>query len=159
MKFSEHWLRTLVDPPIDSDSLAYVVSIHALPMIAYGDLVPVLQELRRVLEPGGVLRLGLPDLDKGIRAYLAGDRSYFAVPDEDSPSLGGKFILHMLWYGYSVSMFTRDFTHELLRAAGFGRIRDCRYREAASDHEAITELDNREPESFFVEAVKVAETR
>ena len=31
---------------IESDSLDYVVSIHALPMISYDDLVPVLQELR-----------------------------------------------------------------------------------------------------------------
>src|SRR5204862_4082730 len=127
-----------------------------LPMIAYGDLVPVLQELWRMLEPGGVLRLGLPDLDKGIRAYLDGDRSYFAVPDDHTSSLGGKFILHMLWYGYSVSMFPRDFTHELLRTAGFGSIRDCGYRETASDHAGITEIDNREPESFLVEGAKMA---
>src|SRR5207237_7618155 len=26
MKFSEHWLRTLVDPPIDSDSLAHALT-------------------------------------------------------------------------------------------------------------------------------------
>src|SRR4029079_7618722 len=136
--------------PLESDSLDYVVRIRALPMISYGDLVPVLEELRRVLKPGGVLRLCLPDVDKGIRAYLAGDRSYFAVSDEDAATLSGKFILHMLWYGYSVSMFTSEFAHELLDRAGFGDIRSCGYRETASEHEGITELDNREPESLFV---------
>src|SRR5207302_7061873 len=30
MKFSEHWLRTLVDPPIDSDSLAHAVTMAGL---------------------------------------------------------------------------------------------------------------------------------
>jgi predicted SAM-dependent methyltransferase len=140
--------------PIESDSLDYVVSIHALPMIGYPDLVPVLRELHRVLKPGGVLRLALPDVDKGIRAYLAGDRSYFEVPDEDADTLSGKFILHMLWFGYSVSMFTSEFTHELLRRAGFAEVRDCGYRETGSEHEGITELDNRERETFFVEAVK-----
>ena len=41
-------------------------------------------ELRRVLKPGGVLRLALPDLDKGIDAYRGGDEDYFLVPDEDA---------------------------------------------------------------------------
>ena len=140
--------------PIETDSLDYVVSIHALPMVSYGELVPVLQELRRTLKPGGVLRLALPDVDKGIRAYLAGDRSHFAVSDEDADSLGGKFILHMLWFGYSVSMFTNEFARELLHRAGFESIRDCGFRETTSDHEGIIELDNREHESLFIEAVK-----
>jgi SAM-dependent methyltransferase len=139
---------------IETDSLDYVVSIHALPMVSYPDLVPVLQELRRTLKPGGVLRLALPDVDKGIRAYLAGDRSYFAVSDDDADSVGGKFILHMLWFGYSVSMFTNEFARELLHRAGFESIRDCAFRETGSDHAGIIELDNREHESLFVEAVK-----
>jgi len=41
------------------------------------DYVPVLAELRRVLKPGGVLRLVLPDLLKGVDAYRRGDRDYF----------------------------------------------------------------------------------
>ena len=47
--------------PITNDTFDYVVSIHALPEIPYGDLGRTLSELRRVLKPGGVLRLGLPD--------------------------------------------------------------------------------------------------
>ncbi len=140
--------------PIDSDSLDYIVSIHALPMIPYPDLVPVLEELRRMLKPEGVLRLGLPDLDKGLRAYLDRDRSYFLVPDEDVRSMGGKFIVHMLWYGYSVTMFTADFIEELLATAGFRKVVHCGHEETASRHGEITALDNREAESLFVEAVK-----
>jgi SAM-dependent methyltransferase len=140
--------------PIDPASLDYIVSIHALPMIQFDDLVPVLGELRRVLKPGGVLRLGLPDLDAGIRAYLAGDRSYFAVPDHDAESLGGKFALHLLWYGHSVAMFTAEFACELLTKSGFAPVRRCGFRESPSGLAGITDLDNREDESFFVEAVK-----
>ena len=140
--------------PLDSDSLDYIVSIHALPMISYQDLVPVLGELRRLLTPGGVLRLGLPDLDRGIQAYLRGDREYFLVPDDIVHSHGGRFIVHMLWYGYSVTLFTADFIEELLRRAGFDRVEHCRFRETRSRHPDILELDNREQESLFVEAVK-----
>jgi SAM-dependent methyltransferase len=140
--------------PVPDDTFDYVVSIHALPMISYPDLVPVLAELRRVLKAGGVLRLSLPDLDKGISAYLRRDTDYFLVPDEDVASYGGKFIVHMLWYGYRVPMFTRDFAEELLGKAGFSQVRHCGYQATASPYQDIVALDNRERESLFVEAVK-----
>jgi predicted SAM-dependent methyltransferase len=140
--------------PLASDSLDYIVSIHALPMIPYPDLIPVLVELRRMLRPGGVLRLGLPDLDKGIEAYLRRDPDYFLVPEEDVHSHGGRFIVHMLWYGYSVTLFTKDFIEELLWAAGFREVHHCRYQETASSRPEIIQLDNRQRESLFVEAVK-----
>jgi predicted SAM-dependent methyltransferase len=140
--------------PLEDDSIDYVVSIHALPELRQPDIVPALTELRRVLVPGGVLRLALPDLDRGIRAYLDGDRSYFLVPDEDARSIGAKFITQMLWYGYSKTLFTYDFTAELLERAGFEDIRRCDYRETAGPHPEIVELDNRREESLFVEARK-----
>jgi SAM-dependent methyltransferase len=140
--------------PLASDSIDYIVSIHALPMISYPDLLPVLAELRRMLKPGGVLRLALPDLDRGIEAYARRDPEYFLVPDQEVRSHGGKFIVHMLWYGYSVTLFTKDFIEELLWAAGFREVHHCRYRQTASSHPEIVELDNRERESLFVEAVR-----
>jgi SAM-dependent methyltransferase len=137
--------------PVADGSFDYVVSIHALPMIPYPELVPALQELRRVLRPGGVLRLGLPDLDRAIRAYQTGDRSYFLVPDDDESTLSGKLIVQLLWYGWSVTLFTEEFALDLLRKAGFRDVRACAYRCTASEHEGIVALDNREHESFFVE--------
>lgn len=140
--------------PLDADSIDYVVSIHALPEVPYDDLLPVLRELRRVLKPGGVLRLALPDLDKGIRAYQSNNRDYFLVPDEDARSIGAKFVTQMIWYGYSRTLFTHDFIAELLHKAGFGRVDRCAFRQTRSPHPGIVELDNRERESLFVEAVK-----
>jgi len=140
--------------PIDSDSIDYAVSIHAMPEIPYTELVPTLEELRRVLKPGGVLRLALPDLDKGIAAYHRRDREYFKVPDEAAKSVGAKFVTQMVWFGYSRSLFTHEFVEELLEKAGFTRVDHCAYRQTASRYPEIVELDNREQESLFVEAVK-----
>src|SRR6266849_5224847 len=74
--------------PLEVDSIDYAVSVHALQEVPFPDMIPVLQELWRVLKPGGVLRLCLPDLEKGLQAYLRRDRDYFPVPDEDAASLG-----------------------------------------------------------------------
>ena|GEM_PF-589080 len=145
--------------PLASDSIDYAVSIHALPEFAYPELVPVLEELRRVLKPGGTLRLALPDLHRGIDAYLAKDESYFKVGTDEVSSLGGRFVVQMLWYGYSRSLFTADFAIELLEKAGFVDVAECSFGVTASGIPEIVELDNREDESIFVEARAPRESR
>ena len=141
--------------PLDAGSMDYAVSIHALPEVPYPDLVPALRELRRVLKPGGVLRLGLPDLDRAIEAYLRRDPDHFSlIPDEEAASFGAKFVVHLIWYGYTRTFFTHDFAEEILLKAGFGRVDRCGYRETRSPYPGIVELDNREGESLFVEATK-----
>ena len=140
--------------PVESDSLDYAVSIHSLPEIPYPDLVPTLAELRRVLKPGGVLRVSLPDLDRGIAAYQRGDRDYFLIPDDEVKSVGAKFIVQMLWYGYTRLLFTHDFIIEMLEKAGFAKVERCSHKVTRSEWPEITELDNREEESLFVEAFK-----
>jgi predicted SAM-dependent methyltransferase len=140
--------------PLASDCIDYAVSVHALPELPYPELVPALRELRRVLKPGGVLRLVLPDLDLAIDAYRRGDSDYFKVDPDEVQSLGGKLIVQMLWYGYSRSLFTGDFAAELLEKAGFEQVRPCRYRQTASAFAEIVALDNREDESLYVEARK-----
>jgi predicted SAM-dependent methyltransferase len=140
--------------PLDDASFDYAVSVHALQEIPLDRLVPVLCELRRVLAEGGVLRLVLPDLIKGIRAYERGDRDYFLVPDEDAKSLGAKLVVQLVWYGYSRVLFTAEFIEELLLKAGFSQVVHCDYKQTNSPFPEITALDNRERESLFVEAIK-----
>jgi predicted SAM-dependent methyltransferase len=140
--------------PLDTNSIDYAVSIHALPEIPYPDLVGVLTELRRVLKQGAPLRLGLPDLDKAIEAYRTNNPEYFLVPDDDAKSIGAKMVVQMIWYGYTRTIFTHDFIDEQLYKAGFSKVMRCSYRQTASSFPGITELDDRERESLFVEAVK-----
>ncbi len=140
--------------PLADDSVQYVASIHALQDLPYLDVVPALRELRRVLAPGGVLRLGLPDLERGIAAYLRDDPAYFYIPDEESATISGKLIIQMTWYGSNRMMFTWEFARELLLRAGFREVVRCAFRETASRYPEIVALDNRERESLFVEAVR-----
>jgi SAM-dependent methyltransferase len=140
--------------PLETGSIDYAVSIHALPEVPLDRIVPVLSELRRVLKPGGILRLALPDLLKGVAAYQRGDRDYFLVPDEDAQRLGAKLITQLIWYGYSRTLFVPEFIEEMLLKAGFTRVAHCAYRQTSGPFPEIIDLDNREAESLFVEAYK-----
>jgi predicted O-methyltransferase YrrM len=140
--------------PLEDASMDCVVSVHALPMIRLDEVVGVLSELRRVLRPGGTLRLVLPDFARGVAAWQRGDADYFLVGDHDAATLSGKLITHLLWFGYSTTLFTGEFVEELLIKAGFSSVHQCSYRQTASDHAGMVDLDNREAESLFVEAVR-----
>jgi SAM-dependent methyltransferase len=140
--------------PFPDDYFDYIVSIHVLPELAYRELDPALIELRRVLKPGGVLRLSLPDMDLAINAYRNNDVDYFLIGDDEVKSLAGKMIVQLLWYGRSRSMFTWEFTKELLERTGYRDVVRCAHEVSTSGLEGITELDNRPLESLFVEARK-----
>lgn len=140
--------------PLADASIDYAVSIHALPEVPYPQLVPVLRELRRVLKPGGVLRLGLPNMEHAFDAYRRGDRDWFLIPDEEMGSVGGKLIAQLVWYGYSRTLFVPQFADELLRKAGFAQVHHLAGGETASPFPDIVALDDRPLESFFVEAVR-----
>jgi ubiquinone/menaquinone biosynthesis C-methylase UbiE len=141
--------------PIEAEQFDYAVAIHALPEIPIREQERALRELWRVLKPGGILRLGLPDMDKAIRAYLSKDIDYFfLIPDDVATTISGKMITQLLWYSVSRCMFTAEFATELLTRSGFRDVKLCRFRQTHSSFPGIVELDDRELESFFVEAAK-----
>jgi SAM-dependent methyltransferase len=140
--------------PFEDEHFDYAVSIHALPELAYEDLVPALRELLRVVKRGGTLRMGLPDLERSVDAYRRGDRAYFQIPDDEARTAGGKLAVQLVWYGYSRSIFVKEFIEELLWKAGASRVEHVAFRETASPYPGIVELDNRADESLFVEATK-----
>lgn len=145
----------LVGLPIEANTFDYIVAIHALPEIQIRDQDRAIRELLRVLRPDGVLRLALPDMEKAIRAYMARDIDYFfLIPDEAAKTISGKMITQLLWYSISRCMFTVEFATELLERSGFRDIKVCGFRQTQSGIPGIVELDDRELESFFIEARK-----
>ena len=140
------------DLPFAGGSVDYAVAIHVLPHIRLDGMVQALRRIRRVLKPGGVLRLALPDLEKAIDAYRRGDRRYFAIPDAQWKSLGAKLVAQIVWHNDLQTPFTFDLAKEALEKAGFAAVERCAFRQTRSGAAEIVDCDNREAESFFVEA-------
>lgn len=142
--------------PLPSDHVDYAVAIHALQDMFWPDIPKAVSELHRVLKPGGVLRLAVPDLDRAIDAYRSGDTAYFYVPDEHARSAGAKLIAQIIWYGSVHTPMVYGYVEELLVDGGFERVTRCAFGQTASRYPDIVQLDNRPRESMFVEAVKPA---
>jgi predicted SAM-dependent methyltransferase len=140
--------------PLRSDSVDAIVAMHVLQDLAWPELPAALAEMRRLLKPGGVLRLGLPDLDRAIDAYRHGDAAYFHVPDDDARSPGAKLVTQIIWYGSVRTPFTFDFAREWLERAGFRAVERCAFGQTRHGDAGLVDLDNREHESLFVEALK-----
>jgi predicted SAM-dependent methyltransferase len=138
---------------LEDDTIDYISIQHALQDLKIYDQVKALTELLRVLKPGGVLRVSLPDLDRAIDAYRSGRHEYFLVYNPWK-TISGNFITQMLWYNKTQTLFTYEFAEELMYKAGFRQVQRVAYRVTASPYPEIIELDSRQGESFYAEALK-----
>ncbi|MGC4006358.1 MAG: methyltransferase domain-containing protein [Pirellulales bacterium] len=140
--------------PVSDETYDYIVGIHVLPELAYENQDRALTELRRTLKPGGILRLGLPDMDRAIKAYLERDVDYFLIGDDVIRDLAGKLIVQLTWYGRSRCLFTATMMRELLERNGYVDVTVYEFRQSNSGLPGITDLDDRPLESFFIEGTK-----
>jgi len=109
--------RTL---PFPDDSFDYLVASHFLEHLTADEGIVFLQECHRVLKPGGLIRIAVPDAEKLILEYLAGSLSDYDIINiecEKAETQLGK--LQALLLGGHKSVFDE---HELIRVmkqAGF----------------------------------------
>ena len=64
--------------PFSDQSCTLIYHEHVLEHLAASEADALLRECRRVLAPGGSMRLGVPDAELYLRAYAANDRQFFA---------------------------------------------------------------------------------
>lgn len=157
----EHVGDLLAGLPFADDYFDCIVANHSIQMIRFDDLQRALAELRRVLKPGGTLRLLVPDAGIAIARWL--DQKHwtakiypeaFPISEDIEQTLDGRFLRYLFWHGDARSGFTAESLADALKRAGFSKTSVCGYQESSSDVEGITELDSRQDESLIMEAVK-----
>lgn len=142
-------LNVLRGLPFAGGSASYAFVSHLLEHLYFPrDVKPFLAELWRVLSPGGVVRIVVPDIEKCIEAYTQNDREFFSSRRETWPwwpsnptrledflAYAGAgpepaFLFETHKYGYDFETLQR-----VLTDAGFGNVTQSAYM--ASEHPAL----------------------
>jgi len=150
-----HYVCDVTDLPMFPENYADLVyACHVLEHVQHRALKRTLWEWRRVLKPGGILRLSVPDFDKILYMYQSCGRDIQSIL---SPLMGGQEYLHNTHY----SAFNYAYLSERLSEVGFHEIRawdaccveNHDFEDWASRH--IERDGTRFGISLNVEAVKV----
>ena len=142
--------------PLPDGSVEIVVANHSLQMIPYVDLPAALGELVRVLVPGGILRLLVPDVfgaEGAFAAYRRNRRDWFPVANDVERLTGGKLAAYGLWYSTARSQFTAAWLQSLVLKSGCSPAVAAVGVSMFGSDESL-ELDTRAGETLVVEGRK-----
>ena len=113
---------------IADSSCSLVYACHVLEHFGREEVGRVLREWHRVLAPGGVLRLALPDYAAWAELYCAGALS--SLRQVLGAMIGGQ----RDEYDYHKMIFDEPLAREMLMAAGFQDVRLWDWREVEHGH-------------------------
>lgn len=149
--------------PFASGSMLGVFSEHCLEHFPLADAQRLIREIRRVLTPGGVLRLIVPDGELYLRTYVQkadGNKSAsFPYPAErfleglDSPILSVNRVFYQdreSPFGHCV-MYDYALLEALLIKEGFAWVRKAAFKQGCIPS-LLIDNESRQPESLYVEA-------
>lgn len=147
--------------PLAEGSVARLICEHVIEHIDFQDDVPnVLSDWVRILKPGGVARIVVPDLRIYVEAYVAADPARWAalgwnigkLPDDIYTPM---HILNHAFHQGGEHLFGYDFETlaGALRRAGFSSVHQASFRKSI-DPELAIDQENHAPYSLYVDAVK-----
>jgi predicted SAM-dependent methyltransferase len=134
--------------PFPDGSVQAVHLEHVLEHFPLGAVLDLLEECRRVLAPGGIVRVGVPDFGRYIESY-AGDGAFV---DRQRPGRPTRLIAVgevALDHGHR-SVWDGETLEFVLRDAGFEDARRRAFGDSALD--PAPDSPAREPETVYAEA-------
>jgi predicted SAM-dependent methyltransferase len=144
---------------IPDNSIKYIYSSHLVEHLEHAELVTHLSECYRILEPGGVLRIGFPDFPKVFRFYCADDKEFlelwrkflsekFGLPSDKICAMD--YINRSVYeFGQHKTCLDMEKMNNLLTYAGFSPL-----AINALDFDPQIDVNARREYTLFVEAVK-----
>jgi ubiquinone/menaquinone biosynthesis C-methylase UbiE len=150
------------DLPFPNKSLAAVICISAINYFSRERARALIKEVYRVLEPGGIARFGVQDMEAIAKRYVEKDNVFFLqkLPNGadrfEGPTLGDKFVAW--FYGFAIKGRPCQYAYDyeslalLFREAGFPAVERKAFRESRLAN--VDMIDNRPDQMFFLEAIK-----
>jgi SAM-dependent methyltransferase len=144
--------------PLENDSCQLVYSSHFFEHLDYQHGVALMRECHRVLKPGGVFRISLPNFRGLFQAYLAGDDDYVGLIDicAELPQLepGTELLVDHVNFGVYQNgehkwIYDEDKVVLLLKRLGYRSASQTSFQAGIDPDDPI-----RRKYSFYVEAVK-----
>ncbi len=152
--------------PVEEGSFDWVYSEHFIEHIPQGMAVEWLREVRRLIKPGGFLRLSTPSLRKYAEGYLDREGAFFKEHAERLQGMGVADVpLRPAWM---VNQIFRNWGHQwiydleeirfIAALAGFGEdsVTECSFRSGRLPELSELDLDRRSDESLYVEINRAA---
>ncbi|HUY31712.1 MAG TPA: glycosyltransferase [Pirellulales bacterium] len=145
--------------PVPDDCCEAIYSEHMLEHLSVPQGLAFLNECRRVLKPGGVLRIAMPSLDDLLVKCVRGDwregEDWLTDPPHQFVQTRAEMVNVMFrWWGHQW-LYDREELYRRLREAGFDVIRDAawgrsewpalRNRETRLNSRLICEAEKQEP--------------
>jgi predicted SAM-dependent methyltransferase len=146
--------------PFGNESVEEIHSEHFLEHLEYPEGLSLLAECYRVLQPGGLISIGVPDPRDALAAYVRGDNNFFEHVSEGmhdtehgwtppdwvkTPMQHLNFIFHQ--YGDHRFIYDVDTLSRALLEVGFVDLRERPF-------DPIRDSATRQDGTFYVDAVR-----
>jgi predicted SAM-dependent methyltransferase len=149
--------------PIEGGALSWAYAEHFLEHITPEEAVRWLREVRRLLAPGGVVRVTTPDLARYVRGYLEESDAFYALHRERTARLGfppmetrKAWMLNQIFqYWGHRWIYDADEVRHVMRQAGFEpeRVTVQTYGRSREPEMAGLDWEIRNDDTLYVEAV------
>ncbi|OAN48186.1 hypothetical protein A6A04_05410 [Paramagnetospirillum marisnigri] len=150
-KFDPNWMVDLRRPLKCGDGhFDGIFTEHVIEHMQPMEALVLLRELHRILKPGGVLRLIVPDADIYVRAYLGEVPQDFPFADvQDRTDILAQLTQE---HGHQ-SIWNAEIMAKVLAAAGFAQVEKAAFRQGRNP-DLLRDNQMYECHSLYMEAVK-----
>ncbi len=142
--------------PIFDNSVDFIYNEHLLEHLSPDEAVKSIRDFMRVLKPGGIMRIAMPDLQDTLKLYNNDNWK----KDAGIKKCGLDFIktkaeflnVCFRWWGHKW-LYDREELERRLKEAGCVKIKKCELRK--SGHKELCNLETREESTLIVEVTKI----
>jgi len=144
--------------PFEDKSIEVIYTSHMLEHLSQSNVENVLKEARRVLQPGGIIRIAVPDLRIIMEDYFqSGDANLcmerLMVQPQPINTLKQKLKLLLVGYRHHQWMYDGNSISKMLVIHGFKDVEIMEKGHTKINDPGPLDLNEREGESVYVEAV------
>lgn len=146
--------------PVAAGSFEYAYAEHFIEHVHPGEARRWLAEVRRVVRPGGLVRITTPDLRKYVEGYLDPAGAFFAEHRAAMAAMGcpemparPAWMLNQIFqlWGHRWIYDLDELTH-LLEGAGLRGVTRCAFRQGRDHRASGLDSEVRRDETLYVEA-------